>query len=546
MVRNSLSKTKEPLILKNKMASWYMCGPTVYDEAHIGHASSYVRFDVIRRILTDVFGISVVLVLGVTDIDDKIINRAKTLGQSPRQLAKHYEGEFFKDLRSLNVSPPTFFTRVSDYIPEIISFIQTVMAKGHAYSSNGSVYFDVKSVQDDTYPKLTRQRNPEEGEGGGGRVSERNKTEEKKDARDFAMWKAAKPNEPSYWESPWGPGRPGWHIECSAMASRIFGTKIDIHSGGIDLMFPHHENEISQCYAYHSDCHQWVNYWLHTGSMTRKDEETKMSKSLNNTVAVSKVLADYSANQFRTFCLLRHYRSGMQYSKTNMDKAAEIYHTITSFLHIAEAYVEGKYVCEGIDGDHLYSVLETTKSSVTAALADDFDTPTVMHLLLQLIHEGNVQLSKRSHSTTDKPNSNQSPLAVMAANVAYVNRLLHVFGMAAPTAEFESDSGLMLKSVMDSLVHFRSSVRTFAMSTPSATPDVTDRPTVAKGQPPGDLTPKEAKRLMRKEREPLLQACDALREELTAAGIQVLDQARDTPHSKSSWKTIEKKGKDET
>ncbi|KAG9335010.1 hypothetical protein JZ751_006151 [Albula glossodonta] len=251
---NSLTKRKEPLILaKERTATWYSCGPTVYDHAHLGHACSYVRFDIVQRILSRVFGINVIHVMVITDIDDKIIKRALEENISPTVLARMYEEEFKNDMISLRVLPPAVYMRVTENIPHIIKFIQGIIRNGHAYStSQGDVYFDIKSIGN-KYGKLM---------GMGDTIGEPGDSD-KRDPRDFALWKGAKPQEPN-WESPWGPGRPGWHIECSTIASSVFGNQLDIHSGGIDLAFPHHENEIAQCEAYHQ-CGQWGNYFLHSG-----------------------------------------------------------------------------------------------------------------------------------------------------------------------------------------------------------------------------------------------------------------------------------------
>ncbi|XP_011310849.1 cysteine--tRNA ligase, mitochondrial, partial [Fopius arisanus] len=309
-VYNPIVKKKVPLILKNyKTATWYLCGPTVYDSAHIGHACSYIRFDIIRRILSNFFSISVLPVMGITNIDDKIIlhSQGSSKFSSWHHLSKHYEQEFLSEMSQLNVLPPYLYCRVTDYIPEIINFISNLITKEFAYkSTDSSIYFNTSKC-----PSYGKLRKPDENV---------NTASTKLSPFDFALWKAAKTNEP-FWDSPWGPGRPGWHIECSAMASITLGDNIDIHSGGIDLSFPHHENEEAQSCCYHQTS-QWVNYWLHSGLLHLEDN--KMSKSLQNTITIKELLENFTANQFRLLCLCTHYRSNIDFSHEAMEKAVAL------------------------------------------------------------------------------------------------------------------------------------------------------------------------------------------------------------------------------
>ncbi|XP_022432469.1 probable cysteine--tRNA ligase, mitochondrial isoform X6 [Delphinapterus leucas] len=301
-VYNSLTRRKDPLIVSGAdTASWYSCGPTVYDHAHLGHACSYVRFDIIRRILTRVFGCNIIMVMGITDVDDKIIKRANEMNVSPASLASLYEEDFKQDMAALKVLPPTVYLRVTENIPQIIAFIERIIANGHAYSTpKGNVYFDLQS-RGDRYGKLVGVAPAPVGE---------TDHSDKRHASDFALWKAAKPREPS-WASPWGDGRPGWHIECSTIASLVFGSRLDIHSGGVDLAFPHHENEIAQCEVFHQ-CQQWGNYFLHSGHLHVKGKEEKMSKSLKNYITIKDFLSTASPDVFRLFCLRSSYSHGLQ------------------------------------------------------------------------------------------------------------------------------------------------------------------------------------------------------------------------------------------
>jgi cysteinyl-tRNA synthetase len=253
----------------------------------MGHARSYVSFDILKRIMTDYFGHNVKLVMNITDIDDKIIRKAIEENISFEELSRRYETEFFDDMRRLNVSLPESITRVSEFVSEIVAFIEKIIENGYAYESNGSVYFDVKKYSSEpnhTYAKLepTSVNNKEkmaEGEG----VLTNSETTEKRGDADFALWKKSKPGEPK-WPSKWGEGRPGWHIECSAMAASIFKKyPIDIHTGGVDLRFPHHDNELAQSEAYYN-CDNWINNFWHTGHLHIAGK--KMSKSLKNFITI--------------------------------------------------------------------------------------------------------------------------------------------------------------------------------------------------------------------------------------------------------------------
>ena len=239
-----------------------MCGPTVYDHSHMGHARTYIGFDVIHRILTDYFGYNVFQAMNITDIDDKIINKSIDTGIEFNEISRKWETEFFKDCNELNIRPPNVITRVSEFVPEIIDFIKKIIENGYAYEANGSVYFNVPKfscADGHTYAKLEPTNiSEEEILKAEGALTSADVLADKKDKRDFALWKKTKEGEPA-WESPWGLGRPGWHIECSAMVHAIFDEyPIDVHSGGMDLKFPHHDNEICQSEAYYG-CNNWVN-----------------------------------------------------------------------------------------------------------------------------------------------------------------------------------------------------------------------------------------------------------------------------------------------
>ncbi|KAM9049582.1 LOW QUALITY PROTEIN: putative cysteine--tRNA ligase, mitochondrial [Megaptera novaeangliae] len=503
-VYNSLTGRKDPLIVSGAdTASWYSCGPTVYDQAHLGHACSYVRFDIIRRILTRVFGCNVIMVMGITDVDDKIIKRANEMNVSPASLANLYEEDFKQDMAALKVLPPTVYLRVTENIPQIIAFIERIIANGHAYSTTkGNVYFDLQS-RGDRYGKLVGVAPAPVGETG---------HSDKRHASDFALWKAAKPREPS-WASPWGAGRPGWHTECSTIASLVFGSRLDIHSGGIDLAFPHHENEIAQCEVFHQ-CQQWGNYFLHSGHLHVKGKEEKMSKSLQNYITIKDFLSTASADVFRLFCLRSSYRSAVDYSDGAMLEARRLLRAVAAFVGDARAYMRGQLAGGPVQEDALWERLGRTKGAVQAALADDFDTPGAVDAVMDLAHHGNRQLK----AAAEEAGGPRSP-AVFGAIVSYVEQFFETVGISLAERQCVSGAGspAALHSVVEELVRFRQKVRQFAL---------------AAGEAPG-----EARRQLL-ERRPLLEACDALRRDLAAHGVSIKDRS-----GVSTWELLDPRQK---
>ncbi|XP_015251032.1 PREDICTED: probable cysteine--tRNA ligase, mitochondrial [Cyprinodon variegatus] len=485
---NSLTKKKEALILAREgTATWYSCGPTVYDHAHLGHACSYVRFDILQRILSRFFGITVIHAMVITDIDDKIIKRSWEENVSPAVIARMYEDEFKRDMLSLKVVPPAVYLRVTENVHHIVAFIQGIIRNGHAYATpEGNVYFDVQSIGE-RYGKFVGAASSQVEPG----------TSNKRDSRDFALWKTSKPHEP-HWESPWGQGRPGWHIECSTIASHVFGSQLDIHSGGIDLAFPHHENEIAQSEAFHR-CGQWANYFLHSGHLHLKGSAEKMSKSLKNYISIKDFLQSYSAEEFRMFCLMTKYRSAIDYSDGSMLEARTSLETIRTFISAAQAYIRGQLPCSPVQEDILWQRLAEAKSTIGTALADDFDTSKAIGALMNLIYHGNCQLQP----TTSRGIA-QSP-AVFGAMVTYIQDVLDMFGielLRSKEAEVLSSDG-NFQSVVEHLTRFRSEVRAFALTRHN---DANNKPA---------LYP---------ERVPLLEACDTLRKDLVPLGVVIKDR----------------------
>ncbi|KAG8214271.1 putative cysteinyl-tRNA synthetase, partial [Butyriboletus roseoflavus] len=553
-VFNSLTKTKTEFVPRNgRLVKWYNCGPTVYDASHMGHARNYVTQDVIRRIISDYFGYDVHFVMNITDIDDKIILRARqshlfenfraqtssltpdllnkvqdawrshvldkvskglpdnikptaeTLhilwpqiealrdnkiqkaeclkrdekfemnlgtairtasalsgaqkGQKDREsalilldesrdilsafldnelrdtvtdpsifrsLAAFWEDQFFKDMDRLRVRKPDTLTRVTEYVPEIVEFVKRVMGNGYAYEHEGSVYFDTvvfDSSENHTYAKLEpwSKGNRELLAEGEGALSI---TTGKRSASDFALWKASKPGEPS-WPSPWGPGRPGWHIECSVMASAIFGDNMDIHSGGIDLAFPHHDNEMAQSEAYH-ECSAWVNYFIHTGHL--HIEGLKMSKSLKNFITIDDILQRFTPRQLRLAFLLQLWNAKVDFSESLMIGEVK---TIETTFNVRVAMMSKSLLLanEGkSDGYHHYEEperdltngLDESKLAFRSALCDSFNTPEALKILRDLVSRTNVYINTRAKSLN---------VALVERSARWVGDMLRLFGL---------------------------------------------------------------------------------------------------------------------
>nr|XP_031322178.1 probable cysteine--tRNA ligase, mitochondrial isoform X3 [Camelus dromedarius] len=430
------------------------------------------------------------MVMGVTDVDDKIIKRANEMNVSPASLANLYEEDFKQDMAALKVLPPTVYLRVTDNIPQIIAFIEGVIARGHAYcTAKGNVYFDLQS-RGDKYGRLVSVAP--------GPVGEPAVDSDKRHPSDFALWKAVKPQEPA-WASPWGNGRPGWHIECSTICSLVFGSHLDIHSGGIDLAFPHHENEIAQCEAFHQ-CRQWGNYFLHAGHLHVKGKE-KMSKSLKNYITIKDFLRAASPDVFRLFCLRSGYRSAVDYGDGALLEAQRLLHAVAAFAEDARAYMRGQLAGGPVQEDALWESLGRTKGAVQEALADDFNTPGAVDAVMGLVHHGNRQLKAAS----EEPGGPRSP-AVFGAIVSYVEQFFETVGISLVDRQCAAGAGgpAVLHSVVEELVRFRLKVRQFALAT---------------GEASG-----EAQRQQLLERRPLLEACDALRRDLAAHGVSIKEQ----------------------
>ncbi|XP_076769917.1 putative cysteine--tRNA ligase, mitochondrial isoform X3 [Arvicanthis niloticus] len=417
-VHNSLTGKKEPLIVaRSDAVSWYSCGPTVYDHAHLGHACSYVRFDIIRRILTRVFGCNVVMAMSITDVDDKIIKRANEMNVSPASLASLFEEEFKQDMAALKVLPPTVYLRVTENIPQIVSFIEGIIAHGHAYSTaTGNVYFDLRA-RGDKYGKLIN-------------------------------------TVPSATTEP--------------------------------------------------------------GHLHVKGKEEKMSKSLRNYITIKDFLQTFSSDVFRLFCLHTNYRSAIEYSDSTLVEARHLLLGLTSFVEDARAYVKGQLTCGSVEEDVLWERLASTKKAVKAALANDFDTPRAVNTILDLVHHANRQL----RAVSKEAGGPRSP-TVFGAIISYVEEFFETVGISLANRQCVSgdSSTVTLHCVVDELVRFRLKVRQYALATPGATG--------------------EARKQQLQERQPLLEACDALRQDLVTHGINVKDRGS----AASTWELLDPRTK---
>ena len=377
-VYNTLTRQKEVFksIEPNKV-KMYVCGPTVYNYIHIGNARPAIVFDTVRRYL-EYKGYEVSYVLNFTDVDDKIINEAHRNNEDIDRLTERFIAAYKEDVGALGVKPATLHPRVTETMDDIIQFIEDLIKKGYAYESNGDVYFKTRKFEE--YGKLSAQSLDELKAGARIQVGQ-----SKEDELDFALWKAAKPGEIS-WSAPWGEGRPGWHIECSAMVKKHLGDTIDIHAGGQDLTFPHHENEIAQSEARNGK--NFANYWLHNGYITIEDE--KMSKSLGNYILARDLIEKYPPELIRFFMLSVHYRQPINFSDTLITQAKQ------GFDRIINGYQNLKYrLNHAIDSKTNQAYLERLKAikeKFDQAMNDDFNTANAISVLYELVKEANLLL----------------------------------------------------------------------------------------------------------------------------------------------------------
>ncbi|XP_025829658.1 cysteine--tRNA ligase, cytoplasmic [Agrilus planipennis] len=563
---NSLTRRKEVFVPeKGNTVTWYSCGPTVYDASHMGHARSYISFDILRRVLNDYFGYNILYVMNITDIDDKIIRRArqnylfveyvaesKSLEQMLKDtkevmdqflrkaketncvdkkgmlekllnkltasvesleeavrcgnnekieqmqkklleeckdplsewldhkygttvtdnaifssLPKYFEKLFHEDMDALNVLRPHVLTRVSEYIPEIIKYIEKIIENGFGYVANGSVYFDVATFDKcdkHYYAKLVPEAygdtsSLQEGEGDLTTIDQQS---EKRSPIDFALWKKSKAGEPA-WDSPWGKGRPGWHIECSTMAAAICGSTLDIHSGGVDLKFPHHDNEIAQSEA-HFDSSEWVKYFLHSGHLTIQG--CKMSKSLKNFITIQEALSQHTARQLRLAFLLHSWKDTLDYSTNTMESAMSYEKTFNEFFlnvkglkrNACKVMEFEKWESKELELNNKYLQV---KENVHTALCDNVDTRTAMENLRELVCACNLYFRDQ-----------KKPVIILLDDIAlYVTHMFQVFGLIPKNSQIgfpvktqsgEVETESLLMPYLNVIAEFRDNVRTYS------------------------------------------------------------------------------------
>lgn len=371
--------------------------------------------------------------MNITNIDDKIIKRSLESGRNYKQLADEYEAEFWEDLDKLNVVHPDIKLRVTDKIPEILKFIEKIERKGLTKrSADGSVVFNTACYNN--YGKL------------------HNVVLDKSTSAEFALWKVAKENEPS-WPSKWGNGRPGWHIECSTLASMIFGSNLDFHAGGIDLKFPHHENEEAQSCVVH-DCKDWVTNWIHTGHLHLKGQSEKMSKSLKNTVSIREMLDNHSSDQFRMACLLSHYRSSIEFGPELMATADIILKRLQSFNSDAKAFINGIKVDGLIDVEILSNQFSDCKKGVNEALSDDFHTAVSIGHISELIKTA----SKMMNSKEGNQPKSSFDKALLIGVTTYIDDLFKILGIGSEQA-VKSSNNQQLDNLLNSIIDVRNQIR---------------------------------------------------------------------------------------
>lgn len=377
-VYNTMSRQKEELVIDNNVIKLFVCGPTVYDYSHIGHARTYISFDVIVRYLKHK-GYSVFYLQNITDIDDKIINRAKEKNVDPIELSHKFEEEYLKDMKLLNVTNVNFYARATEHMQAIINQIQTLMDKGYAYDTPTGVYFDVSKFEG--FAKLSNRKLDD-------LQNVRIAVDStKKDPKDFALWK--KQDEQPYWDSPWGKGRPGWHIEDTAITETYFGPQYNIHGGGLDLIFPHHDAEIAQMEAA-SGKEPLVEYWMHTGFLNVRGE--KMSKSLGNFITIKELLKQYSPETYRFFVLSTHYRSPIDFSDEILKQAENSLNRIRNTGKLLLDYYNSEDMADS-DDEAVVEDLNKFREDFFNAMDNDFNTPIALSSLFDYTHKLNKKIA---------------------------------------------------------------------------------------------------------------------------------------------------------
>jgi len=405
-ISNTMTRTKEEFVpLTSGEVRMYVCGVTVYDYSHIGHARSAIVFDVIRRYLA-FKGYRVTFVKNYTDVDDRIIRRANEAGVSPREFAERYVAAEREDMAALGVLAPDVDPKATEHVSEMLELIERLVASGHAYPVDGDVYFEIRRFP--PYGRLSGKNLDELVAGARVEVDER-----KREPRDFALWKSSKPGEPA-WESPWGPGRPGWHIECSAMAMRYLGESFDLHGGGEDLIFPHHECEIAQSEACTGK--PLARYWVHNGMVNMGKE--KMSKSLGNTLNIREIVKRHDPDALRLWMLGTHYRNMIEWSEERVEESARALDRLARLLHDAVT------VRDAGGAASLPPALAEFRPRFEKAMDDDFNTPQALGVLFDF---GRALAEAR-----DRQAGAPGAFVAGVAELAQLARVLGLFGRGAP------------------------------------------------------------------------------------------------------------------
>ncbi|MGA1822187.1 MAG: cysteine--tRNA ligase [Thermoplasmatota archaeon] len=442
-VYNTQSRSKEEFQpqVQGKV-SMYVCGPTVYDNCHVGHARSYVAFDVIRRYL-EYRGYTVIYVQNFTDVDDKIISRSAESGVPPLVLSERFIQEYFADMDKLGVRRATVHPKASEVIPDMITVVKGLIEKGYAYEVNGSVYFEVEKARD-IFGKLRHQSLDDMKDGARIEIDS-----DKRSPKDFALWKSAKHGEIS-WDSPWGMGRPGWHIECSTMSTKYLGPTLDIHGGGMDLIFPHHESEILQ-----SECYNevpFVKYWLHNGFVEIDSE--KMSKSLKNFFTIKEVTDKFDPMVVRFFLVYTHYRSPIDFSDAALEEASRSFGRLKKLHRSLSETVgpleDGAIPDFGSPGEDVLNMVFSVKKEFMDSMDDDFNTRIAVACLFRLDSEVRSLQNKGEVGRADS-----------YVILSMMNELSSILGLdySDDDAGDDIDSGIV-RDLMQLLIDIRSEART--------------------------------------------------------------------------------------
>lgn len=440
-IYNTLMREKEEFHpLKERHVGMYVCGVTPYDHCHLGHARAYVTFDMVRRYL-EFRGYEVFHVQNFTDVDDKIINKARKEGDpfKATAIAQRFIDEYYKDMDALGVKKAHVYPKVSEHMKEIVHLVQKLIEKGVAYEVEGDVFYEVSKFSD--YGKLSRQ--PMDKIKAGARIEV---DERKRNPVDFALWKRAKPDEP-YWESPWGKGRPGWHIECSAMSTKYLGETFDVHGGGMDLIFPHHENEIAQSEG--ASGKQFVKYWLHNGFITVDQE--KMSKSLGNFFTIRDVMKKFSPEAIRFFLLSTHYHSPIDFSDVMLENANNNVAKLHTCVDNLKAVMRAARTDELSEGEAalLDDILEDREKFISA-MDDDFNTPMAISAVFEIAKKANLYLMEKEQK--------RELLSAMLKEITELGGVLNLFRMAEVPAVCKPEEDLtdgLVQLLIDMRQRFR-------------------------------------------------------------------------------------------